>query len=108
MRTAAKILNIISLVGYGFLAILLLWVSFMGGTVVPNQGDYSYLFTGVTLLFEFIYIVAGIFIAAMSLKKIASEETKKKDFILWGVLNILFVSAISGVLTLLCMNEASE
>ena len=111
MRTAAKILNIISMVLYGLIAILLLWVGCFGGTVVNGGAGNDYisgLTTGIALVFEFVYLVAGFFVAYVSIKKINDENAKKKDFILWGILNIFFVGTISGVLTLLCMLDANE
>lgn len=111
MRTAAKISNIISMALFGLIAILLLWIGCFGGTVANGGAGNDYvsgLTTGIALVFEFIYLVAGFFVAYVSIKKINNAETKKKEFILWGVLNIFFVGTISGVLTLLCMLDANE
>ena len=108
MKTAIKVLNIISFVGCLIGAIFF----FISGIIMIASGSgYSYDYdTGYLIGAGVGYIIGGIIITipgslGLLVNKKVEEAYSKDSLIIWGVLSLLFINTISGIL-ILCLPES--
>ena len=101
MKTAIRVLNILTVIGCVLAGIILLWSSCVVGDILVSEGYGS---LGAGLGFIYVIIAAIPAVICLIANNKLNKATCKSDLTVIAIITLLFGSFISGIL-MLCITD---